>query len=205
MFSRVTLRWLKLLWRWKDIKTSLWLRSGSRPEPWRRSTVLSPPPRSWRLQAKQNTLKYKTHKKGQKEGWNIQRVAGGLSVLTHSSQSHCGLELTSDLSVSDGTLHHTDGSLRVSSALAVWLIQRPTPEPSLGFSCCCCFCLQSEVPELCWRGLGVPCQEWLAALADRFSESQDNVGKFVFAGLFLQTVKKFFKKTEKLTSVHHFY
>lgn len=88
----------------------------------------------------------------------------------------------------------------------------PNPRTKLGFLLLLFFLppkwsggTLAVVPELCWRGLGVPCQEWLAALADRFSESQDNVGKFVFAGLFLQTVKKIFKKNEKLTSVHHFY
>lgn len=68
-----------------------------------------------------------THKKSQRDGWVTLRLASNLSVLvTDCSQSQPCLELTADLAVSGGTLHHADGSLRASSAPAVWLMQRLT-------------------------------------------------------------------------------
>lgn len=95
-------------------------------------------------------------------------LASDQSALNHSSQSHYGLELTSDLSVSDGTLHHTDGSLRVSSALAVWLTLCPTQSQALVTPAAVVFAsivkwrhIRSRARVVLWRGLGVPCQDRL--------------------------------------------
>lgn len=87
------------------MKTSLWLRSGSSEE-------------LKRLPEKQNTFK------NTKQTPDVRLKYSEASQQSISAdQSQSSLELTSDLAVSDGTLHHTDGSLRACSALAVWLIQ----------------------------------------------------------------------------------
>lgn len=80
----------------------------------------------------EDIIKQRTQK-SQTEGWNILRVASNLSVLTHSSQSHCSLKLTSDLSVSNGTLHHAGGSLQASSAFSSVTNTVPNPRAKLEF------------------------------------------------------------------------